>query len=129
MAEPFSKGGSKPSILAGRPAASRAVGEPSPPGGDASTDVNRLTRATGGTPATGALSAPTRILVVDDEPLVRMATVRILRMAGYEVVEAANGEEGLRLTRQMRPDLVLLDLMLPDLNGLEGSAGSGPPWS
>ena len=66
-----------------------------------------------------AAAAPARILVVDDEPLGRLATLRILRSAGYEAFEAGSGAEGLALTRELRPDLVLLDLMLPDINGLQ----------
>jgi two-component system alkaline phosphatase synthesis response regulator PhoP len=60
-----------------------------------------------------------RILVVEDEEdLVEMMTYN-LRRDGYGVVAARNGIEGLRRARQESPDLVLLDLMLPDLDGLE----------
>jgi PAS domain S-box-containing protein len=61
----------------------------------------------------------TRILVIDDEPLLLRATSRLLAEAGYQVVEAAAGGEGLRLARETRPALVLLDVMLPDMGGLE----------
>jgi PAS domain S-box-containing protein len=61
----------------------------------------------------------TRILVIDDEPLLLRATSRLLAEAGYQVLEAAAGREGLRLARETRPDLVLLDVMLPDMDGLE----------
>ncbi|MGD9316360.1 MAG: PAS domain-containing protein [Anaerolineae bacterium] len=61
----------------------------------------------------------TRILVIDDEPLLLRATSRLLVEAGYQVLEAAAGGEGLRLAREARPDLVLLDVMLPDMDGLE----------
>jgi PAS domain S-box-containing protein len=60
-----------------------------------------------------------RILVVDGEPHLLRATSRLLAGAGYQVAEAATGEEGLRLARETRPDLVLLDVMLPDVNGLQ----------
>jgi len=43
----------------------------------------------------------------------------LLGDAGYEVVEAATGQDGLRLTQELKPDLVMLDAMLPDLNGVE----------
>ncbi len=60
-----------------------------------------------------------RILVVDDEPLILRATSRLLTKAGYEVIEAATGKEGLRLVKETRPELVLLDVMLPDISGLQ----------
>jgi PAS domain S-box-containing protein len=60
-----------------------------------------------------------RILVVDDELVLRRATADMLRLAGYEVLQAGTGAEGLLMTREARPDLVLLDRMLPDIDGLE----------
>jgi two-component system response regulator ResD len=60
-----------------------------------------------------------KILVVDDEPNIREVVGLYLRQDGHAVVVAANGEEALRLYRQARPDLVVLDLMLPGLSGLE----------
>jgi two-component system alkaline phosphatase synthesis response regulator PhoP len=61
----------------------------------------------------------TRILVVDDEPAVRGLLDYNLRKAGYETQLAGDGREALRLALQTRPDLILLDLMLPELDGLE----------
>src|ERR1017187_6930148 len=60
-----------------------------------------------------------RILVVDDDEVVRSVFVKILRGGGYEVSEAATGRQALQLTREQRPDVVLLDVRLPDLSGLE----------
>ncbi len=60
-----------------------------------------------------------RILVVDDNDAGRYATSRLLRQAGFEVMEAATGIDALRRTSSDRPDLVLLDVRLPDINGLE----------
>jgi len=60
-----------------------------------------------------------RILIVDGEPAELRATSQLLREAGYEVTEASMGEEGLRLTEQTKPHLVLLDVVLPDMDGLE----------
>ncbi len=60
-----------------------------------------------------------KILAVDDDPDVLFATVRALRNAGYEVIEAASGEECLMLAKKHRPDLILLDVMMPDINGFE----------
>jgi PAS domain S-box-containing protein len=58
-------------------------------------------------------------LVVGDDVALRHGTSRLLDKAGYEVIEAATGADGLRLTREQRPDLILLDVMLPDVDGVE----------
>ena len=63
--------------------------------------------------------AATLILNVDDVPAHRYAKTRILQHAGYEVVEAGTGAETLQFVNEMRPDLVLLDLNLPDMNGMQ----------
>jgi DNA-binding response OmpR family regulator len=59
------------------------------------------------------------ILVVDDEPNIREVVGLYLRRDGHTVVAAADGEEALRLHHQHQPDLVVLDLMLPKMSGLE----------
>jgi len=60
-----------------------------------------------------------RILLIEDEPQVRRYLRTSLPSHGYRVLEAATGEEGLRLASVEVPDLVLLDLGLPDMDGLE----------
>lgn len=60
-----------------------------------------------------------RILVIEDEPALLKVLDYNLRHAGHEVLLAPSGEDGLRLARERRPDCVLLDLMLPDLQGTE----------
>ena len=60
-----------------------------------------------------------KILVVDDEPNIREVVGLYLRRDGHAVVPAADGEEALELYRRTRPDLVVLDLMLPKVSGLE----------
>jgi PAS domain S-box-containing protein len=60
-----------------------------------------------------------RILVVDGDAPLRRSTSYLLRKAGYEVIEAATGADGLRLAREQRPDLTLLNAVLPDVNGVE----------
>ena len=60
-----------------------------------------------------------RILVVDDEPTVTEVVERYLVREGYEVASAADGADGLRLAREWGPNLVVLDLMLPLVDGLE----------
>lgn len=61
----------------------------------------------------------TRILVVDDEQAVLDLLVYNLRKAHYEVLTANNGRQALDLARQVEPDLILLDLMLPEVDGLD----------
>lgn len=65
------------------------------------------------------MSDPTRILVVDDDPKIRTVVRRGLAYEGYRVVEAGSGEEGLEKAREHLPDLVVLDVMLPGIDGLE----------
>lgn len=60
-----------------------------------------------------------RILVIEDEPDIRQVLDYNLRLAGHEVSAAARGLDGLRLVREESPELVILDLMLPDIPGTE----------
>src|SRR5579884_753420 len=60
-----------------------------------------------------------KILIVDDERLVRWSLRQKCEEWGYQIVEAAAGEPALRLAQQESPDLVLLDVRLPDLSGLQ----------
>jgi DNA-binding response OmpR family regulator len=64
------------------------------------------------------MSAPARILIVDDEPNVRLVFRTTLESAGYTLDEAADGEAALARVRDGRPDLVLLDLLMPRLDGM-----------
>jgi two-component system alkaline phosphatase synthesis response regulator PhoP len=65
------------------------------------------------------MASPPRILIVDDEPhIVELVRYNLLR-EGYDVTTAGNGETALDKARTERPDLVVLDLMLPGLDGLE----------
>jgi two-component system cell cycle response regulator DivK len=58
-----------------------------------------------------------KILIVDDSRFFRLANERALTKAGHQVVCAGDGEEGLRLAREHKPDLIVLDMMLPILSG------------
>ncbi|UVT15546.1 MAG: response regulator [Nitrospira sp.] len=59
------------------------------------------------------------ILVIDDEAPVRAMLSTALRSAGHHVVEASTGREGIALYRQKPPHLVILDMLMPELNGLD----------
>src|SRR5450432_1076596 len=64
-------------------------------------------------------SRMTRILIVEDEPDLQQVLEYNLRQAGHEVFVTKLGREGLRIAREQKPELVLLDLMLPDVPGTE----------
>ncbi|MER5621833.1 response regulator transcription factor [Streptosporangium sp. NPDC002544] len=58
-----------------------------------------------------------RLLVVDDEPNIRELLSASLRLSGFEVVTAVDGREAVQFAERIRPDLVVLDVMLPDMDG------------
>lgn len=60
-----------------------------------------------------------RILVVEDEDSIRRFIVINLKRSGYEVIEATSGEEAVKIAEKQRPDLVVLDVMLPGVDGFE----------
>ena len=62
---------------------------------------------------------PRRILVVEDNPLNLKLVRDVLQFAGYDVIEAHSGEEGVRAAQADPPDLVLMDLQLPGIDGTE----------
>ena len=65
----------------------------------------------------------TRVLVIDDEPQILRALRINLSVRGYEVLTAASGGEALRTAADRRPDVIVLDLGLPDMSGIEVLAG------
>jgi len=71
-----------------------------------------------GNPENGGL-LKTTVLLVEDSKFQKLANERMLHKAGYTVLNAADGEEALRLARQTIPDVVLLDMLLPKLGGRE----------
>ena len=71
------------------------------------------------TAASGSMGAMASVLVVDDEPIVREVVCRYLERDGYTVLEAADGERALELVAERSPSLVVLDVMLPGVDGLE----------
>lgn len=66
-----------------------------------------------------ATGKPMKILLVDDSKLLRIANERILTRAGHQVTTAEDGESALEMVRQGMPDLILLDMLLPRLSGLD----------
>ncbi|HVM62714.1 MAG TPA: response regulator [Verrucomicrobiae bacterium] len=70
-------------------------------------------------PDTNAAPIRARILVVDDEPAIRDYEATLLSELGHEVLVAANGAEALELAVAKRPHLVLLDIMMPEISGIE----------
>ncbi len=59
-----------------------------------------------------------KILVVDDDDAKRIAVVGALQLAGFQILEAENGEEGLTSAQKEKPDLILLDIQMPKMDGL-----------
>jgi two-component system, OmpR family, response regulator MprA len=75
---------------------------------------------------------PARVLVVDDDAALRAALGRALRLAGYDVLSAVDGAEAVHLLGSVHPDLVVLDVLMPVLDGLAvcrylREQGGGPP--
>jgi PAS domain S-box-containing protein len=63
------------------------------------------------------------VLVIDDDPAARAITRRVLSREGYGVIEAADGQTGLRLAKEHRPDLITLDILMPGMDGWAVLAG------
>jgi twitching motility two-component system response regulator PilH len=59
-----------------------------------------------------------KVLVVDDDPDVRLFSITVLEENGYTPLEATNGEEGMQLIRKEKPDLVILDVLMPRESGI-----------
>jgi sigma-B regulation protein RsbU (phosphoserine phosphatase) len=60
-----------------------------------------------------------RIVVIEDDPAIRRGLAHTLRTESYDVLTAANGDDGYRMVREQQPDLVILDLMLPGMSGYD----------
>jgi twitching motility two-component system response regulator PilH len=63
----------------------------------------------------------TTILVVDDSPTMLSGTSKLLASAGYDVIQAESGESGIEKASTDNPDLILMDVVMPDLNGFQAT--------
>src|SRR5918998_5795434 len=79
----------------------------------------RSSGPTRSSPSSRAVNAPALILVADDDDDVRELVVFRLERAGYEVITAADGEQAVELASERRPDLCVIDVMMPKLDGYE----------
>jgi DNA-binding response OmpR family regulator len=70
-------------------------------------------------PSGGAETSARRVLVVEDDPSITLGLRINLEAEGYDVLTAADGEEGLAMARASEPDVIILDVMLPKMNGFE----------
>jgi PAS domain S-box-containing protein len=70
-------------------------------------------------PMPSSAHKPLKILAIDDEPVVRDSIAAYLEDSGFAVIQAGDGQEGLRKLRAETPDLILLDLRMPEMDGLE----------
>lgn len=60
---------------------------------------------------------PEKVLIIDDNDKNRLLMVDVLKYQGYEIIEATNGEEGIRMAKENRPDLILMDIHMPVMDG------------
>jgi twitching motility two-component system response regulator PilH len=62
-----------------------------------------------------------RILIVDDSPSQLFGMQKVIEKMGHEVITATNGEEGVRTAKEQIPDLILMDIVMPELNGFQAT--------
>jgi len=72
-----------------------------------------------------------KILIVDDEPDILFTVAQMLELSGYEVIQAKDGAECLNKLKNSTPDLILLDIMMPEMNGWDVAAKikEDPKWT
>jgi CheY-like chemotaxis protein len=71
---------------------------------------------------TKATTHPFQVLIVDDDPIVRMIHSRVLMQEGYHITQAENGEQAVALVQQQLFDVILMDINMPKMNGLDATA-------
>jgi twitching motility two-component system response regulator PilH len=62
-----------------------------------------------------------RVLIIDDSPTERFFLTDLLRKQGYDVITADNGEQGVAVAKSEKPDLILMDVVMPGLNGFQAT--------
>lgn len=62
---------------------------------------------------------PMKIVIIEDEESLRLLYMAKFRQSGFEVADAANGTDGLRVIHEQKPDIILLDILMPHMNGFE----------
>ncbi len=74
---------------------------------------------------------PKKIMVVDDEPDILFTVGQMLELSGYEVIKASDGNDCLNKLKEITPDLVLLDIMMPEMSGWDVAAKikENPHWA
>jgi two-component system sensor histidine kinase BarA len=85
------------------------------------TSIDEVDRVLAGSAETAAAKAKSRsrVLITDDEPITRMLVKLLLEREHYEVLEAANGRQAVEIAMRQRPDLLLIDLNMPEMDGYE----------
>ena len=86
------------------------------------TSIEEVNRVLADDPSAAAAQTPTRVLVTDDEPITRMLMKLLLEREKFEVLEATNGREAVETATRERPDLLLIDLNMPEMDGYEAIA-------
>jgi type IV pilus assembly protein PilB len=89
---------------------------------DGVTSIDEVNRVLAEDAPAKHASDTTRVLVADDEPITRMLVKLLLEREHYEVLEAANGRDAVDITVREHPDLVLIDLNMPEMDGYEALA-------
>src|SRR5262249_37501971 len=85
-------------------------------------EVNRVLSADDDTLAAKSHGGKQRVLVTDDEPITRMLVKLLLEKKEFEVLEASNGRDAVEIAIRERPDLLLIDLNMPEMDGYEAIA-------
>ena len=83
------------------------------------TSIQEVDRVLGGARPATATQAAIRVLVTDDEPVTRLLLKGLLRREGFDVLEASTGQQAIDIAMRERPDLLIIDLNMPEMNGYE----------